>query len=103
MELWLIILLAFLFLFLFPTMILSSIIYTKLLIRTTKKKWGRECSIPEDEEYRYEMRDGKPKDKLNALRRELYAENREKILEQKASAYEKRKELNSSAAEEADV
>ena len=34
-----------------PVLILSSIIYTKLLIRTSKKKWGRECSIPEDEEY----------------------------------------------------
>ena len=43
---------AFLFLFLLPTMILSSIIYTKLLVRTSKKKWGRECSIPDDEEYR---------------------------------------------------
>lgn len=43
---------AFLFLFLFPTMILSSIIYTKLLVRTSKKKWGRECSIPDDEEYK---------------------------------------------------
>lgn len=42
-------------------------------------------------------------DKINAMRRELYAENREKILRQKADAYEKRKELNSSAAEEADV
>lgn len=42
-------------------------------------------------------------DKINAMRRELYAENREKILQQKADAYEKRKELNSSAAEEADV
>lgn len=42
-------------------------------------------------------------DKINAMRRELYAENREKILQQKADAYEKRKELNSTAAEEADV
>ena len=45
----------------------------------------------------------KPKDKINAMRREFYAENREKILEQKADAYEKRKELESSATEEADV
>lgn len=42
-------------------------------------------------------------DKINAMRRELYAENREKILQQKADAYEKRKELNSSAAEEMDI
>ena len=52
MELWLILLLAFLFLGLLPTMVMSSIIYTKLLLRTSKKKWARECSIPEDEEYR---------------------------------------------------
>ena len=45
----------------------------------------------------------KSKDKINAMRREFYAENREKILEQKADAYEKRKELESSATEEADV
>ena len=41
--------------------------------------------------------------KLNSLRRSLYAENREKILAQKRSAYEKSKELESSAAEEADL
>lgn len=41
--------------------------------------------------------------KLNSLRRSLYAENREKILAQKRSAYEKGKELESSAAEEADL
>ena len=41
--------------------------------------------------------------KINALRREFYAENREEINAQKRDAYEKRKELESSAAEEADV
>ncbi|MEE1210592.1 MAG: hypothetical protein U0K60_11180 [Parafannyhessea umbonata] len=41
--------------------------------------------------------------KLNSLRRSLYAENRENILAQKRSAYEKSKELESSAAEEADL
>lgn len=41
--------------------------------------------------------------KLNSLRRSLYAENREKILAQKRSAYEKSRELESSAAEEEDV
>ena len=48
--------------------------------------------------------DGRNSDrKLNSLRRSLYAENREKILAQKRSAYEKSKELESSAAEEADL
>lgn len=42
----------------------------------------------------------KPKDKINSMRRMFYKENREEILEQKADAYEKRKELNSSSAEE---
>lgn len=46
---------------------------------------------------------GSPKDKINAMRREFYAENKEEINEQKRSAYEKRKELNSSEAEETDV
>lgn len=41
--------------------------------------------------------------RVNALRREIYAENREKILEQKRSAYEKRRELESSSAEEVSV
>jgi hypothetical protein len=44
-----------------------------------------------------------PKDKINSLRREFYAENKEEINRQKRDAYEKRKELNSSKAEEADV
>lgn len=44
-----------------------------------------------------------PKDKINAMRREFYAENKEEINEQKRSAYEKRKELNSSQAEETDA
>ena len=46
---------------------------------------------------------GSPKDKINAMRREFYEENKEEINEQKRDAYEKRKELNSSAAEEDDV
>lgn len=41
--------------------------------------------------------------KINAMRREFYAENRAEIREQQNSAYAKRVELNSSAAEEADV
>lgn len=51
-----------------------------------------------------EMLDGEPgrtsRDKINALRRQFYDENRTEILAQKADAYEKRKELNASAAEE---
>ena len=43
------------------------------------------------------------KDKINAMRREFYAENKEEINEQKRSAYEKRQELNNSKAEEADA
>ena len=44
-----------------------------------------------------------PEDKVNYMRREFYAENKEEINAQKRSAYEKRQELNSSAAEETDV
>lgn len=51
----------------------------------------------------YEDQPGNSDAKINSLRRRLYAENREEILAQKRSAYEKSKELNSSAAEEADV
>ena len=58
------------------------------------------------ERYRemYDDAEGRtPKDKINALRREFYAKNSEEIREQQRSAYEKRIELNSSAAEELDV
>ena len=44
-----------------------------------------------------------PDNRINAIRRRLYAENREDILAQKRSAYEKSKELESSAAEEGRV
>lgn len=43
------------------------------------------------------------KNKINALRREFYKENKDEINAQKRSAYEKRKEIESSQAEEADV
>lgn len=43
------------------------------------------------------------KNKLNALRREIYDKNSEEINEQKRSAYEKRKERESSEAEEMNV
>lgn len=58
------------------------------------------------EEYRkmYNDADGStPEERVNAMRREFYAENKDKINAQKRSAYEKRKELNSSAAEEYEV
>lgn len=52
----------------------------------------------------YESADGrKPKDKINAMRREFYAENSEEINAQKRDNYEKRQERESSAAEETDV
>lgn len=43
------------------------------------------------------------KDKLNSMRRDFYAENSEEINAQKRDNYEKRKERESSAAEETDV
>ena len=43
------------------------------------------------------------KNRINAMRREFYADNKETINAQKRSAYAKRQELNSSRAEEADV
>lgn len=41
--------------------------------------------------------------RINAMRRQIYKENRREILDQKASAAEKRRELNSSEATEANV
>ena len=46
---------------------------------------------------------GSSKARINALRRKFYAQNAEEINEQKRSAYEKRRERESSAAEETDV
>lgn len=51
----------------------------------------------------YNSHSGTPKQKINAMRREAYAENKDEINAQKRSAYAKRQELNSSAAEEIDV
>ena len=49
----------------------------------------------------YEDADGrKPKDKINAMRREFYEQNKEEINAQKRDNYEKRQERESSAAEE---
>lgn len=56
---------------------------------------------PEELRDFYDEADGSRwQDKLNSMRRELYRENSEEINEQKRSAYEKRKERESSAAEE---
>lgn len=52
----------------------------------------------------YENADGTTwNQKVNSMRRDFYEENAEEINEQKRSAYEKRKERESSAAEELDV
>lgn len=52
----------------------------------------------------YEGADGNtPKQRINALRRKFYKDNKEIINEQKRSAYAKRMERNSSAAEELNV
>lgn len=52
----------------------------------------------------YEDADGrKPKDKINAMRREFYEQNKEEINAQKRDNYEKRQERESSAAEETEV
>lgn len=45
----------------------------------------------------------KPKDKINAMRREFYEENKAEVNAQKRSAYEKRKEREASSAEEINV
>ena len=59
---------------------------------------------PEEYLAMYENAEGSTsKDKINAMRREFYAENSDEINAQKRDAYEKRKERESSAAEEADV
>ena len=61
----------------------------------------------EPEEYKAMYDDADPggsrEYKLNAMRRDAYAENNDEINAQKRSNYEKRKERNSSAAEEINV
>ena len=49
---------AILVFFLLPTMLMSGIIYTVLLVRTKSEKWDRSCSIPDDEEYVGMFREG---------------------------------------------
>lgn len=51
----------------------------------------------------YDADGSTPQERINALRREFYNENKEIINEQKRSAYAKRMERNSSAAEEINV
>ena len=59
---------------------------------------------PDDYLDMYNSADGKtPEQKINALRRQHYADNKEIINEQKRDAYAKRMERNSSAAEEINV
>ena len=41
---------AFLFFFLIPTLIMSFVLYSVLLVRNKPEKWGRVCSMPEDPE-----------------------------------------------------
>lgn len=57
----------------------------------------------EYEEMYYDADGKKPQDRINAMRREFYAQNKDEINAQKRSAYEKRKERESSAAEEINV
>ena len=60
---------------------------------------------PEKYKQMYDDAEGRTwEDKVNSMRREAYAENKDEINEQKRIAYGKRvEELNSSAAEEIDV
>ena len=51
----------------------------------------------------YDADGNTPQERINALRREFYAKNKETINEQKRSAYAKRMERNASAAEEINV
>ena len=55
------------------------------------------------EEMYYDADGKKPQDRINAMRREFYAQNKDEINAQKRSAYEKRKERESSAVEEINV
>ena len=57
----------------------------------------------EYEELYYGADGSKPQDRINSMRREFYARNKEVINEQKRDAYAKRQERNSSTAEEMNV
>lgn len=51
----------------------------------------------------YDADGGTPQERINAMRREFYKENKEAINAQKRSAYAKRTALNSSSAEEINI
>lgn len=71
-------------------------------------RFGNDLDVAgyDPDEYRdmYDDADGVGwQEKLNSMRRGFYQENKDEINAQKRSAYEKRKERESSAAEEADI
>ena len=50
MNTWIwIILLVVLFGFVIPEIVIAGVIYTILLVRTSKKKWGRDVLLPEND------------------------------------------------------
>lgn len=52
MSLWIwIAIAAVFFLLILPVILIAVVLYLLLFVRTSKKKWGRVCSFPEDEEY----------------------------------------------------
>lgn len=62
---WIVVLVV-LFGFVLPTIVLSGVIYTALLVRTKPEKWARECSLPEDEEYLGMFNEGMAWERENA-------------------------------------
>ncbi len=55
---WLWILIIVLVGFVIPEIVLAGVIYSVLLVRTSKKKWGRDVDLPDDEEYIGMYREG---------------------------------------------
>ncbi|MCR5653289.1 MAG: lysophospholipase [Ruminococcus sp.] len=52
MSLWIwIAIAAVFFLLILPMILIAVVLYLILFVRTSKNKWGRVCSFPEDEEY----------------------------------------------------
>lgn len=71
-------------------------------------RFGNDLNVegydPEQYKDMYYGADGNtPQQRINAMRREFYQENKDEINAQKRSAYEKRKERESSAAEETNI
>ena len=63
--------------FVIPTFIMSLALYRVLLVRTKPEKWGRECSMPEDVEYRGMFEDGvawREKYRDSRHRKQIYIE-----------------------------